>query len=470
MAHKCGLSESTIRNLETGRHKPCAQTLQAIAAVLPRPGRDDAPSEPSPSTMEPSVSPWPSLWLGADDALRMNACLRRALAGEGGFLPLPWLLSDPACATAFVHYRNRHDPLARRKLWRDVAQVVRQFVGGRAMDVLALGCADATDELSLLDWLLTDGLRRLRVLLVEQSAGLLGVALRQAISQLGDSQMLSIAGLQAALSELPQHRLWTGEHPKLFTLLAPQFGLLDGEMWLLRQALWHARPRDLFLLGFDVAGVAASDRRLLLGHEPMLMDVRQAEPLLVRFIETVFRGHLGRHTDLQLSTSIDFASCAIPSSYAVELRAELVNPRSHPKRFSVWRSKRYEPRALAQSMQQQDWQLVAEWQEHHQTPAMGLQLYQRVAGPELCASEERPRWGSFQEPASHTADGPTRQDVDTRPPVCADAISVPGRRRGVTLCRAIEQGRCQAVLGRPRGAVHSVGDRVAKLARLLLQR
>lgn len=473
LAHKCGLSESTIRNLETGRHVPCAQTLQAIATVLNPLGPANPPIGPSLAvTPQLGFAParGPGVWPGSDDMLHLYERLRRALAGEGGYLPLPWLLSDPACATVFSDFRNRHDPLVQRGLWKDVAQVVRQLVGRRTLDVLALACADARDEISLLGWLMSDGLLRMRVLLMEQSSALLGAALRRAVMQLGDVRSIQLAGLQAALTELPQHAMWSGDHPRLFTLLAPQLGLLDGEMLQLRQTLWLARPLDLLLLGFDVAAGPAQDRRYLQQRDPMLADARRAEPQLVRLAETLFRNHVQAPRDLRLSTAIDLASCAIPSSYAVELRAEVQGQSSRPRQFSVWRSKRYQPSALAQSMQQEGFRLLAEWQQHEQTPAMGLQLYQRTVSPVVCAAEARPPWGS----GNVLGIGESLPSPQTLAPsldtFCTGVVLRRGRRRGVTLCRAIEQARCQPVPANRRGLAHSVGDRAAKLARLLLRR
>ncbi|HNO69859.1 MAG TPA: helix-turn-helix transcriptional regulator, partial [Pseudomonadota bacterium] len=74
LAHKCGLSESTIRNLETGRHVPCAQTLQAIATVLNPLGPANPPIGPSLAvTPQLGFAPdrGPGVWLGSDDMLHL---------------------------------------------------------------------------------------------------------------------------------------------------------------------------------------------------------------------------------------------------------------------------------------------------------------------------------------------------------------------------------------------------------------
>ena len=117
LAHKMVYPRVRFWNLETGRHVPCAQTLQAIATVL--------------NLLGPANPPIDRLWLlrhssglrriggpgvwQPDDMLHLYERLRRALCREGGYLPLPWLLSDPACATVFSDFQSSR-PLVQRGL------------------------------------------------------------------------------------------------------------------------------------------------------------------------------------------------------------------------------------------------------------------------------------------------------------------------------------------------------------------
>ncbi len=473
LANKCGLSESTIRNLETGRHSPTAQTLAAIATALVSSRRHAASDfhRLAPASIVDEVPGRQDVYcFGVDDTLSLRERLVAVLSGQGGYVQPSLVLSDPACALKFVQYRNRHDPIVWRTVWQDVGRVLRSHAGRRPLDVWALGCADAAAELSLLEWLLASGIEQLRVLLLEQSAPLLGAAMRKARALHREQPWIHVAGLHAGLMEIPQYRLWPNDRRQLFTLLWPQLDPLASETRQLRQALWHARPRDLFLLGFELASAMPQSRPSSLLQPPASCPARQPSPLLEQLIETLFRPHLKEDERLQLSSAIDLTSGVSGSSFAVELLAEIASARRPLRRFSAWRSSRYEPQALAHSLKQDGWQLLAEWQDGKQVPATGLHLYERAQGEESCASEARPSFGSRYRVA--TVD---RSTLDVTSPWTVSLPSPgercpPGGRRDVTLCRAIERARCHAVPRRPRSLTCSVGERIAKLAHLLLQR
>ncbi len=472
LANKCGLSESTIRNIETGRHHPTSQTRNLIASVLDGVRRGDG----SDGVRALAAAPDGLLLrrtevhcIGADDTLDLREQLLSVLGGQGGYVQPALLLQEPACALKFAQFRNRHDPVARRLFWQAVARVLREIAGRHPLDVWALACADAGEESSLLAWLVACGLEQLRVLFVERSTPLLGAAMRNARALLRGHQALHVAGLRAELSELPQYRLWPDPRRQLFTLLWPQLDALASETRLLRQALWQARPRDLFLFGFELASTMPMGRLNEL-PPPMSSDFVEPNALLVPLVESLFRPHLRGDEHLRVSSAIEPLIGVGPSSFAVELFAEITSARSQPRRFSAWRSSRYEPKALAQSLKQEGWNLLAEWQDHKEKPATGLHLYERVTGEEHCASEARPLFGSRY--ASAGVDGPALAvplvETDFLRP--GDLGKPTGRRRGVTLCRAIERARCHAVQRRLGHSPCSVGERVAKLAHLLLQR
>ena len=190
--------------------------------------------------------------------------------------------------------------------------------------------------------------------------------------------------------------------------------------------------------------------------------VMNPEPLLRAFVERPFRLHLSDLQKLTLSTTVDVTSCAVPASHAVELRASVTTTARSPRRYTVWRSKRYDPEALTDSLRQEGWALLQDWQDE-QSPSTGLHLYQRVRVEDPCASEGP---GSYQ-PQAGWRKQPlwTDSDVD----LCQPVPIRRARRRLMTLCRAVDQVRCQPVPPRSVDAVHPVGKRVARLAYLLLQ-
>lgn len=452
LARRCGLSESTIRNLETGRHTPTAQTLAILATLLPL--NRAAPAQVGHTAG--LLDGGPLCLMGQQDSLQSHQQLLAALLGEGGYLPLSLLLSDPACALAFCAFRN-HSGLQRR-LWQDVAKRIRGALGRQPLDMWAISCADARKEVLLCEWLLACGVSGLRLLMMEQSALLLSSAYQHALTKLGREPEVRLGGLQADLQQLPRYRLSSRPRRQLFCLLGPLLGLPDGELWSLQQALLTARRDDLLLLGFDSV-TTQPGQSLSPAQREWVMN---PEPLLCAFVERPFRLHLSDLQQLTLSTMVDVTSCAVPASHAVELRASVTTTARSPRRYTVWRSKRYDPEALTDSLRQEGWALLQDWQDE-QTPATGLHLYQRVRVEDPCASEGP---GSYQ-PQAGWRKQPlwTDSDVDLCQPVPIRRV----RRRLMTLCRAVDQVRCQPVPLRSTDAVHAVGKRVARLAYLLLQ-
>lgn len=450
LGRRCGLSESTIRNLETGRHTPTMQTLAALATVFPW-----MRSEPAQrGQVTGLLDGGPLCFLGQQDGLQSHQQLVSALLGDGGYLSLSLILSDPACALAFCAFRNHNDPP--RRFWQQVAQRVRSVLGRQPLDVWAIACADGRKEVALCEWLLASGLPGLRLLLMEQSLALLSTAYQHALTKLGSEPDVRLGGLQADLPQLPRYRLSSRPRRQLFCLLGPLLGLPDGDLWSLAQALLTARRDDLLLLGFDSATTLPGQPLHELAHS---FDM---QPALRLFVERPFRLHLPDLQRLKLSTVIDVTSCSVPASYAVEVRASVTTHAREPRRYSVWRSNHYHPQALTDSLQREGWELLQQWQSDDPQPATGLHLYQRVRVDDPCASEGL---GSYQPQASWRSQ-PLWSDDELA--LCQPVLIRRLRRRSMTLCRAVEQLRCQPVQLRSQDSVHAVGKRVARLAYLLL--
>jgi len=406
--------------------------------------------------------------VGSEDGLRSHQQLLSALSGEGGHLSPTLMLCDPACAAAFSAFRNRVGVDGHGLWWRDAARLIRSLHGRSPLDIWALGCADGRQEVALCEWLLATGIGWLRVLLIEQSLPLLTSAFRHAWGCIGGERELRLAGLQADLTEVPQVRFSRQTHRQLFCMLAPQLGLIESEILVLRRALWHAKPSDLLLLGFDVAGGNLDERTRVGPGQALLPSIDSIkgdgpiDPLLRALVTRPFQLYEPGLRELRLTASVETTGCSVPSSYAVELRGTVTAPPRKPRRYSLWRSKRYEPQALADSLLEEGWQLLRQWQDEKQTPTAGLHLYQRMHCEESCASDGP---GSFS---------PTVRLSPQRlwPPTSTELVGLVGRavirRRLVTLCRALSRVRCQPVAMRSRESACAVGKRIAKLACLLL--
>ena len=149
----------------------------------------------------------------------------------------------------------------------------------------------------------------------------------------------------------------------------------------MRQALVNAQQRDLLLLGFDVA---MGDPRSVTDRpdEPLLLHADRAEPLLRAFVERPFQLYVRDLRALQIEAVLDVVGCAVPASYAVELQTTVTAPPRKPRRYATWRSKRFQSQTLAAAMLTEGWQLLREWQDDNQTPAVGLRGPRHPRRPE----------------------------------------------------------------------------------------
>jgi len=453
LALRSGLSESTIRNIEMGRHLPTGQTATAVALAL--------------STF-PFVSATDAGHREGRAAVEIpDAQLLRAFRGVGGYLASSLLLTEPACAAAFCAFRNRVDLKLERQVFSEATAAIARRFSRQTCDVWALGCADGQREIAFLEWMLAVGFRDVGLLLIEENQRLLNFAVEHTMKQLR-AEPVSLRTGCVRLCDLPQFCPSGREkRQQLFCMFAPQFGLFDTEVVLLRQALAHARPRDLFLLGFDKAVGPVTQKDLIRAREPMLTDLATAEPLLLRLAEAAVRHALPTVEPSRVRAELDFAGCAVPSSYAIELRTEVRQKAGVSKQFSMWRSKRYEPRALDETLKEEGWSPVETWNNPSVSPRSGLHLYERIPRHDSCAGEG-PDPGSFYGSRARSGLNDSLWK-DTLSDSAKPCPSPHKSARPVTLCLFVDKVSCQAVARPLPSSRKAVVERFARLARLLLK-
>ena len=367
LAVLAGVADSTIRNIETGRHAPTrtiALRLQAVPALkLPEPFSSQTPTE-SPAPTEP-ISASSALrghgWITPDfDSVAQSRDLARLLSGRGGRLDPALLFLDPAsaadwCALAAAGKRLRERtcmPLA------DVAHAVSACLAPVPLDVLGLGAGEAHAETSLTLALCASSIPSLRLLLLDSSPSLLVAGFRHASSALASSGRAACFAVQGDMRRLPSYGplLETPRH-RLVCLFGDTFSTLDNEATFTQHSLGALVAGDLLLLDVQCALIEPQD-------EPHLRAKALAQPEeapLVEFLTGPLHRNIKAMRSVELRAALDHTACIIPGSYAVEYLATVHKAGRDPRRFSLYHAKRYDPERLAQSLAHMGWDLVERW-------------------------------------------------------------------------------------------------------------
>lgn len=378
-----GVSESTIRNLECGRHTPTRSVIMKLQAV-----RDLGLSPALPTTAEQKEQENTfscNCWFAPEyDSIKMFGEMVQRLNGSGGQIEQTHLYIDPASAAAWCAI-TAQDAWARGKdlvPYRDVAQAVRSAVGEGPLDIIGLGSGEAKDEVKLTESLLglNRGVHRMRLFLLEISQPLMSKGYRFAAEALGEFPELAIYGIQGNFHNLPAytHLMCPRERRRLVCMFGYTFPNLDNEILFLRNSLCGFADGDLLLIDGPVAVASPEHPEEIWAKDPRLSKtLPHSSPMLERRVEEFLKGPFRRHVrgvrSVRLETTLDLASCPIPGSYAVDWRAH-VRTDTTERSFSIYHSKRYNPELLDQQFEQLGWHLVQSWMY---APTDGGRLYQK---------------------------------------------------------------------------------------------
>ena len=375
LAALAGVADSTIRNIETGRHAPTRTIvlrLQAVPALkLPALAGEPAPTEGFTVSQE-----YPGhCWLAPDlDPIEQSRELARMLQGRGGRLDPALLFLDPAGAAAWCALASAgaHTSLPST----GVASVVSNRLAGAPVDVLSLGSGEATAEVGLLQALGATGTPVLRLLLLDSSPALLAVGFRRISTALVSLRGTSCVAVLGDLRRLPSYApLFDAPRCRLVCLFGDTFSTLESEATFIRHGLDVLSPGDLLLLEVPLTLAVPQD-------EPHLQPEALATPAETPFVEFLLGPLLRsgvRPRDAQLSAVLDTTACLIPGSYAVEYQALVRTPNRQPRRFSLYHAKRYELERLAESLTRMGWNLVERWSFGEPHSPRALLLLQKRA-------------------------------------------------------------------------------------------
>ena len=396
LARLAGVADSTIRNLETGRHRPTRQILMRLQSVpdlgIPSPVADpSAALATSPGEEEGIGSFACNCWFAPEyDSIQMAQDMVQSLNGRGGHVEQTHLYIDPASAAAWC-------AVTAQEAWQggpgyvamtECVRYVKELVDGSGLDIISLGPGEARDEVRLVQTLSQEGLSHIRLFLLDISQPLLSNGYRHAAQVLGDLGGVAVYAIQGNFHNLQRYTalLHTPERAhrrRIVCLFGNTFANLQNEILFVRNSLMGFAPGDflLFSVGETMAPAdkpeeILSKDRLLAGKTAETMSTGRS--LQDRMFCDLLRRYIHGLKSTEIKSVLDFAACPIPGSYAADIRATVKMTSGESKHFSIAYLKRYERRLLDETMIREGWQPVAHWRSAKDYHPRLLLLYQRT--------------------------------------------------------------------------------------------
>ena len=389
LAERAGISDSTLRNVETGRRAPTRTTIMHLQSV-PELRIDPSPIGDQLTTRrQRSPDLAPNCWLTPEyDALKLHNEMTMLLNGCGGHLEQTYLYLDHSSAAAWCSIAEQEVYKIARTLMPigRVAERIAELAGPAGLDVIGLGCGDGKDEVRLTQCLLEHHKNHnLRLYLLDISQPLCCAAYRFAAESLADRLSVSVCAIQGNFHNLQRYKplLHSPERAhrrRVVCMFGNTFANLQNEIMFVRNSLLGFAPGDFLLLNVPAtvapanneSAIRRNDRRFA-GRAPtgeMSSMDRMFHELLRRYVTGI--------KNIEIKPVLDFDACPVPGSYAADIRATVKTADGDDKQFSIAYLKRYDQVQLDAKMRKEGWNPVAHWvyaEEYH--PRL-LLLYQRA--------------------------------------------------------------------------------------------
>ena len=388
LADRAGISESTLRNVETGRRPPTRTTVMHLQSV-PELRIDAGPIGAHLTGRPQRVTDFsPNCWLTPEyDALKLHQELTLQLNGRGGHLEQTYLYLDYSSAAAWCSIAEHEIYTTARNLMPlgRVAERIAELAGPVGLDVIGLGCGDGKDEVRLTQRLLdVHRSKNLRLYLLDISQPLCSGAYRHAAEMLGDRPTVSVYAIQGSFHNLQRyspllHAPERAHRRRIACMFGNTFANLQNEIMFVRNSLIGLAPGDFLLLNVPATVAPADEPEEIKRKDRRIAGQTNAYEKSAgdrHFIDLI-RRYVPGIKDVELSASLDFEACPVPGSYAADIRATVHMLSGETKQFSMLYAKRYDQVQLDAKMQKIGWLPVAHWiyaEEYH--PRL-LLLYQR---------------------------------------------------------------------------------------------
>ncbi len=363
LAQRVGLSEGTIKNLESPR-KPITRTTLlrlAAAAELGLQFDDILFDQPSLEQTEPMncfIAP-------GFNPVQMVIELGEKLNSAGGVIEQTNVYLDHQSAAAYLRLANQPDYVA---AFRDpvpmqkIADVILESTGRAGIDVIALGSGDAREEVRLVQHLITKSrLPDLRLYLLDVSQPLLLTGFIHAAETLADQYGVAYFAMQGNFHHLPRYTQLnytpTRSHRRrVATIFGGTMANLEQEGQFFRHSLSGLAPGDIAVVYAQIAVAPPSEPDVIIRTEPALQ-----KPISVAhknwLSDPIYR-HCKEVTDVELHLELN-TSCPVPGSYALEAIATVKLTGRRQKVFSMHRWRKYNPKLLSEHLKTMGWETLA---------------------------------------------------------------------------------------------------------------
>ncbi len=387
LALRAGVSASTLKNLEAGKHTPSRTTLMQLCAVseLKLNMYDLLTLSP---LREAEAGPPMNCWLAPGfDPIAMAHDLTTRLGGRGGHIEQTFLYLDTksaACWCAIVGQPDYAATVREMLPLRTAAATIQQYVGGAGLDLIGLGCGDGKEEVRLAQLLLQQhDPSDLRLYLLDISQPLLGFAYKHAADSLADHRGVAVFAIQGDFHRLPCYTqlLYTPQRAhrrRILCMFGGTFGNLENEIRFVRNSLVGFAPGDMLLIYVSLVRAPADQPDEIRRTDPrlsgtMTRTLQQLErEWLIGPIERYARPPGTPLSEQYIHTALDTTSCTVPGSYAIETIITVKSADGSTRRFSMEYIKRYDGDKLAESLRLLGWEPVASWPAGN---ALGLYLF-----------------------------------------------------------------------------------------------
>lgn len=382
LAELVGVSSTTIRNLERQRKRPGRGLMLKLLAV-PQLNLRVSDIELD-SVLSPGVTWTPTSWFAPRyDPVAMVSDMVEVLNGEGGQVEQTLLYFDPQSASDWMATCNSTAYIATYRTgqpFEPVAKHIAEHLGDRHLIVNALGCGDGKTEVSFVNQILphlAEGTRP-ELYLLDVSHALLNAAHKHATEELPDLRVLTVHG---NFHELPRYTMMTqpwARRRRLYTMLGLTLVNLRDEVRFFRDTLSGCAPGDWFLCDILIAHAAPERPEEIRSTDPALLN--KVRPSHAAWLAGPLRRYCRGIADVEFHLELD-TRCPVPGSYGLDFMATVKMQGGLPdRRFLMWKTRRYDPQKLAESLAGVGWQpelTIPYGQGASSKPTLALMLFRK---------------------------------------------------------------------------------------------
>ena len=368
LGKRIGVSASTLKQIERGVRPPSRKTL----LLLQKATELDLNLEGF-LTEQSSLSPGASLncYIAPGyEPVKMVMELSETLNGPGGYLEQTSAYLEHQSALQYLRMAN--DPIyvsafRGRPLLERAADVIYEKSRGAGIEMIALGSGDAREEVRLAQHIVARmEIPDLRLYLLDISQPLLSEGFKHAADVFCNQHGVSYFAMQANFHHMERYPQlhYTPERShrrRLVSMLGGTIGNLDNELKFFKYNLVGCHSGDLLLMDFQLAYASTTEPDAIRRCDPLLSG---AKPQGHRSREEWLGSAIWRHcrdvTDVTFHYEL-LTNSAVPGSYSVEIVATVLGRVREPRRFSLFRFRRYDAVQLATCLSGLGWEQVADY-------------------------------------------------------------------------------------------------------------